>query len=96
MRILAIAAFAAVSALAFSASAADQDQTKSDSKASTAKPDDGSKIVCRGASTGDYDTGTRLPPKKTCHTKREWDEMAAAARQDMDQNMSHSTGTSSH
>jgi hypothetical protein len=95
LRIIAIAAFAAVSAFAFSASAADQGQPKPD-KASTAKPDDGSKIVCKGGSMGEPDTGTRLPPKKTCHTKREWDEMAAATRQDMDQQMSHNSGTTSH
>ena len=95
MRLIAIATLAAASALAFSAAAADQGPQKSD-KGTTAKPDDSSRIICKGGVTGDYDTGTRLPPKKTCHTKREWDEMAAQARQDLDQNMSHSTGTTSH
>ncbi|HWE45746.1 MAG TPA: hypothetical protein VG407_06930 [Caulobacteraceae bacterium] len=95
MRIIAIAAFAAVSALAFSASAADQGQQKSDKVASTAKPDDGSRIICKGG-PAEADTGTRLPPKKTCHTKREWDDIATQARQDFEQNMSHSSGTTSH
>lgn len=91
MRIIAIATLVAASALVVSAASADQ---KSD-KGTTAKPDDSSRIICKGG-PAEADTGTRLPPKKTCHTKREWDEMAAQARQDLDQNMSHSTGTGNH
>ncbi len=93
MRIIAIATFAAVSALAFSAAAADQGQQKSDKGGSTAKPDDASRIICKGGPMGDPDTGTRLPPKKVCHSKAEWDEIATLARQQMDANATHMQGT---
>jgi hypothetical protein len=93
LRIIAIT-LAAASALALStaAFAADQGQ-KADAKGSTAKPDDSSRIICKGGAMGDPDTGTRLPPKKVCHTKGEWDEMAALARQQMDSNATHMQGT---
>ena len=91
MRFIAFATLAAAaSAFALTAAAADQGQQKS-----TAKPDDGSKIICKGGASGD-ETGTRLPPKKICHTKREWDEMAAQERQALDANMSHQQGTTAH
>ena len=92
MRILAIATFAAVSALAFSAAAADQGQQKSDKAASTAKLDDSSRIICKGGNA-DPDTGTRLPSKKVCHSKAEWDEMANLQRQQLDANATHMQGT---
>jgi hypothetical protein len=91
LRIIAIAAFAAVSALAFSAAAADQGQQKSD-KASTAKPEDSSRIICKGGNA-DPDTGTRLPSKKVCHSKAEWDEMATLQRQQLDANATHMQGS---
>ncbi len=101
MRIFAIAAFAAASAFAFSAMAADQTSTSgqqpktqtTSTTGTTAKPADLDRVICHSA---EADTGSHLPGKRTCHTKREWDEIANQARQDFEQNMAHSTGTTSH
>jgi hypothetical protein len=84
LRIIGIATLLAASAIGFSAIAADAPQTPS-AKSSTAKPEDLDKVICRG----EPDTGTRLPAKKTCHTKREWNTISENARQQMDANATH-------
>ena len=96
MRILAIVAVA--SAFAFSAAAADQTQGQAKDQAKptadhTAKPSDLDQIVCHHAQP---DTGSNLPGKRICHTKREWEEISNNARQDFEQNMSHNTGSGAH
>jgi hypothetical protein len=56
--------------------------------ASTAKPSDLDRIICHSAEQ----TGTRLPAKKECHSKREWEEQANLTRQSLDQNATHQQG----
>jgi hypothetical protein len=96
LRFIAIATLVAASAIAFSAVAADttQDPQPSSKAAagSTAKPDDLDRVVCRA----EEQTGTRLPPKKTCHTKREWEEIAVQTRQNLDADRTHQINPERH
>jgi hypothetical protein len=93
LRTIAIVTLVAASAIAFSAVAADatqsQQQQPKPQAGSTAKPDDLDRVVCKS----EEETGTRLPPKKTCHTKREWNDIATETRQMLDANATHMQGT---
>ncbi len=60
--------------------------------ASTAKPSDLDRIVCHSRDQ----TGTRLPAKKECHSKREWEEQATLTRQNLDANATHQQGLDQH
>jgi hypothetical protein len=93
LRIIGIATLIAASAIGFSAIAADAPQGGQQSKASTAKPDDLDRIVCKAPVDGD--TGTRLPAKKTCHSKREWNEISDNARRLMDDRVTHQNNPTS-
>jgi hypothetical protein len=46
------------------------------------KKDDPDRIICKSPDV----TGSRLPGKKICHTKREWDDISEEARKLMDLN----------
>ena len=60
--------------------------------ASTAKPSDLDRIICHSQDQ----TGTRLPAKKECHSKREWEEQATLTRQNLDANATHQQGLDQH
>ncbi len=92
MRIIGIATLIAASAIGFSAIAADAPQGGQAPKSSTAKPDDLDRVVCKS----DDATGTRLPGKKTCHTKREWNDIAEQSRKLLDDRVTHQNNPSAH
>ena len=45
-----------------------------------AQPDPRDKVTCRRETP----IGSLIPGKKTCHTRREWDQIAENARADVD------------
>lgn len=82
----------AVGAASFAAADTPTKPAGQQAAASTAKPSDLDRIVCKSEEA----TGSRLPAKKECHSKREWDEQAALTRQALDANATHQQGADQH
>ena len=96
MRVASLLVLAALAAGAATVAAADtppskpqvQTSAQQQAAASTAKPSDLDRIICKS----EMATGSRLPAKKECHSKREWDEQATLTRQNLDANATHQQG----
>lgn len=89
MRILAVAASAAVMSLALSAAASAADPASAPkgaaaapTAADTQKKDDPNRVICKAQEV----TGSAIPRAKICRTKRDWDQLTEESRQAMGNN----------
>jgi hypothetical protein len=87
--IAACTAGAAALGLAWAAQAGDppsSSQTTTDAPhaAGGPKKDDPDRIICKSQQV----TGSAIPSKRVCHTKREWDDISEQSREAMDRSRS--------